>query len=209
MNAKISAIPSIRKLALALGLLIAAATLSATRANAQEVCNFLETSSICYESEEMLDRLGPPSWWATGSTGIVDETGRNRFAFLGTDAYVKSGHRGTVILRYPIDVEAQLRGIEGLLIRYRDDGPKARVRVKLIMSSLVALEHQDVVILEFDSDDRMSSPDLQTFVAAVPPNVLIGESILHLEVRLTRGHGGDPRLSTLSILRPREEDIIL
>lgn len=205
MNRNVSARPSTRTLSLALALLITAATFTPTRANAQEECNLSEHFAVCFDSAETRDRVGPPTWSATGSTGIVDETGRNKFGFRGTDAYVKDGHRGTVILRYPIDIKAYAAGLEALVVRYKDEGPNSRVRVKLIASTLTTPDHRDYVLAEFDSDDRSSSTDIQTYVLSIRPDLLGTETIMHLEVRLTRGHGGDPRITALALASAHPE----
>ena len=197
-----NSMPAVR---LALALMIIVGSLSS--ASAEEHCAESADFSVCWASEDARERVGDLAWLASGSTGVVDETSRHNYAFRGTDAYVKHGRNGTVILRYQPSLEAYRTGVGGLAVRYKDDGPNARVRVKLIASTLTTPEPINTVIFEFDSDDRPSKSGIQTYVTDIAPGQHFGESVYHIEVRITRDLGGDPRLAAISLLQPSSEEI--
>lgn len=217
MNTKRTQKPTLtfRRLAIAL---VAMATLLGGSAAAEEYCADGGPLAPCFEDQAAsagyYDR--ELLWQRAGSTGLVDEGSLSRFSMKGREASVRSNRTGTVLLRYPIECRESAR--EPLLrLWYKDDGRAARVQVKLIEDSFDQLEPRTVV--EFDSDSRPSSNASQVYVMRVfPPEVSerdtidaairlgCGYATYHVEVRLSRGAGGDPRLMMLGLNGERIEE---
>jgi len=192
---------------------LAGLTLACAGAATAEVCTDFPRDT-CFEDElarvQFSDVL-ESRWRRAGSTGIADESSLGSFALKGRDAYVRRNREGTVLLRYPVDCARDVG--QGLVhIRYKDDGPGARVHVRLLEETDFSDELEP--IFEFDSDDRPSLSRAQAIVLRIFPETfeeLTGRDTIDrpirctsksylFEVRLTRSQGGDPRLSTLGLL---------
>ncbi len=185
--------------------------LLAAPALAEEVCFGGGPLSPCFEDRAAAEEFGRMSllWQRSGSTGLVDEGSLSRFAMKGRDAYVRSNRTGTVLLRYPVDCRTDAQ--EPLLrVAYTDNGQAARVQIRLVEDSFDQFEPRTLV--EFDSDLRPSSSRTQVYVMNVFPQTPEGIDTIdaanrlvcsyasyHIEVRLSRAAGGDPRLSMLSL----------
>lgn len=196
---------------------IAVLAVAAGGAEAQEIC---VTVDACYESGIDVGDFNASrtAWAATGATASVDEGSQNAYALRGTEAYVRSNRTGTVIYRYPVRCDGDIRmQARYFSIRYKDDGSQSRVQAKLISTDL--LEGGENVIHEFDSDLHSSRSSYQTYVAMLDQEqendgtgytyygryndwgLLCDGKAYHVEVRLTRRNGGDPRLQMLAINR--------
>lgn len=200
--------------------LTAVATFLAGSATAEEFCSNGGPLAPCFEDRVAADEFYNLDllWQRSGSTGLVDEGSLSRFAMKGREASVRSNRTGTVLLRYPIDCRAGADDPH-LRIWYKDGGPASRVQVKLIEDSFDQLEPRTVV--EFDSDRRPSSAGPQVYVMRLFPREPEGIDTIdtidaidlgcsyasyHIEVRLSRGAGGDPRLMMLGLNgRPVED----
>ena len=149
--------------------------------------------------------LGVGELWTTvGSDGTPDDSNRNAVIFTGTVAEVSQGFIGTVRMRYNVD-QTTLDGqpVE-LKVRYRDNGARARVIVRLKEHNFTTGDVTDVV--SFDSDDEVASADFQIGSAlscTLTESHLLdfSQNAYYIEIELRKtGSRGDPGVSQIRLI---------
>lgn len=195
-----------KNIALSFAALIALCTLAGAARAQAPVCRLGEThegefNRSCFEDGDVLSARpsGKYVWTKVGSTGTVDESGISRFSFRGPDASIRGNRTGTVILRYALECDRPSRlRTRYFKIRFKDDGPDARVRAKLVRSHTDGYDTEEIEV--FDSDWDITNSDMpQTFTKRSPRPLLScgAENVWHLEVRLEKSRDGDPHVSLL------------
>ena len=146
-------------------------------------------------------------WFTVGSTGTVDESDLDIYnAKAGTMTILNSAPtRSTLNVRYNITAVEELVGPADVAwqmgVRFRDNGPDARVLVKLREYRIVngALS----TLLVFDSNDFAPATGWQAQIVNIPANSFDfdwNNAAYYLEVIIQRtGSGGRPGLGMVGI----------
>lgn len=222
MNTRID---TTKKMARTLMLTVAVAAstvLTFGSANAQEVCS----EEVCFENDVVFEHHFEGRWLSksVGALGQPDDGSRGSYAARDADAYVRNDRTGNVILRYPVRCDDGMVRNPMFVVRYKDDGNRSRVRVRLVETDIFAGE--PITLMDFDSDDRPTSSETQTYIGGVFDERIdlretLGSTFLedisipgrstldgylncktstyHFEVRLTRERGGDPRIQMVGL----------
>jgi hypothetical protein len=100
-------------------------------------------------------------WTTVGAAGTVDEADRDKVVFSGGFVTMRSEATGTLNLRYNVVAVDGLFGGNGaeLGVRFRDNGPDARVVVRLKRYNLVT--GATATLLTLNSDDFEVSDSFQ------------------------------------------------
>ena len=146
---------------------------------------------------------GPCYWHAVGSTGTIDESDLNEYRAASGRLMFKGGKQGRIISRYDVDIfNYPLFNITqaNLFVRYRDNGPDARVIVKL-KSYNIDTGATDTLLV-FDSDDwpQMDSYQKSPNIGAHNPDFQHDwDTAYWLEATLYRSsESGRPELGSLT-----------
>jgi hypothetical protein len=140
-----------------------------------------------------------------GSVGVVDESDVADVVFAGARAKIlNSATNSTSVLRYPIQPyfhggEADLQSLQ-LYIRYRDNGPDARIVARL--KSFDAFNGGTTTLLIFDSDDfpQMDQMQSESVADSSGDTDYVYGSIWFVEVTITRGAtAGRPELEAVQV----------
>ena len=143
-------------------------------------------------------------WTAAGSTGAVDEQGKDQYFVNGPSAkIISSAPTGTrLTLRYNVTHTSGISFGDGmkLNIRYRDTGAQERVGVKLVQKNLQTGAEATPLIFNSDQHPQAFNPQFRGVSNCDGLALDFQNNVYWVEVDLFKVQGtGDPEIQGLSL----------
>lgn len=142
-------------------------------------------------------------WTAVGSTGVVDDTDTGIVDFINGEARMRAAAAAGSVLNLRYNV-VSLQGLSGfgqhvLRVRFRDNGPAARVQLNLRRYNQATGTTSQV--LAFDSNNYPAALGYQTRQICLLHNWDFNAGPYYIEAALTKSGGtGTPAVGTIQIV---------